>query len=331
MRLLILGGTRFVGRHLVEAALARGHELTLFHRGLTNPTLHAGVERVLGDRDGGLGALAGRTWDAIVDVSGYFPRLVGDSARALAGAAKRYLFVSTCSVYAEPLARAADETAPLARTDEPASETLAGGNYGALKALCEAVVRDAFGERALVVRPGLVVGPHDPTGRFPYWTRRLERGGEVLAPGEPGAPIQVIDARDLTAWMLDLLERGATGTFTATGPARPLGLGPCLERIARAVGGDARLTWVSEAFLMERGVQPWTELPLWLYEADQGFTSLGISRALDAGLRFRSIEDTARDTLAWERSLREDERPPSPAISPEREAELLAAWRALEG
>ena len=326
MRILVLGGTRFVGRAFVDAARGRGHELSLFNRGRTNPELHAGVERIIGDRDGGLGALAGRTWDAVLDPSGFFPRLVGASANALRGAVGRYVYVSSISVYAEPLAVGAEEGAPLARLADPNVEELGGGAYGGLKALCEERVVEAFGERSTIVRPGLIAGPHDTTDRFPYWPRRMARGGEVLAPGDPTAPAQLIDARDLADWMLSLIERGVTGTFNATGPAGPLTLGDCLERIRRAVGGNARLTWVSEEFLKAQGVEPWMQMPLWLPTADRAFAAVSIARALTAGLRIRPLEDTARDTLAWERSLVPDPRPTSPAITAEREAELLEAW-----
>ena len=328
MRLLILGGTRFVGRHLVSAALARGHGVTLFHRGQTNPGLHANVERVLGDRDGGLGVLAGRTFDAVVDVSGYFPRIVGASARAFADSVRRYLFVSTISVYAEPMPRGANEDAAVATTDKPEEETLA--SYGALKALCETVVRETYGDRATIVRPGLVVGPHDYTGRFTYWPRRLARGGEVLAPGDPAAPIQMMDARDMATFMVDLLEKDVAGTFHATGPEEPLTLGATLERIARAVDGDARLTWVSEEFLRAEGVEPWMQMPLWVHEKSQPFLTLDNSRAMAAGLRFRPVEDTARDTLAWERATPASALPTDGTLKPEREKVLLEAWKRSE-
>ncbi len=327
MRILVLGGGRFLGRAFVDVARTRGHELTLFNRGRTNPELHPGVERILGDRDGGLGALAGREWDAVMDPSGFFTRVVGASARALAAAAGSYLFVSSISVYAEPLARGMDESAPVAKLADPAVEEITGETYGGLKGLCEERVREAFGNRTLIVRPGLIVGPHDTTDRFPYWPRRLARGGEVLAPGSPDAPTQYIDARDLAAWMLTLLERGVTGTFHATGPAEPITLGETLERIARAVGGSARLVWVSEEFLKSQNVQPWFEMPLWLHTADQALDTLNLARALAQGLRLRPLEETACDTLAWERGLTSDTRPPSPALKPEREAELLAVWR----
>jgi 2'-hydroxyisoflavone reductase len=329
VRILVLGGTRFLGRMFVYAAQARGHEVTLFNRGRTNPEVHRGVERLTGDRDGGLSALAGRTWDAVFDPSGFFPRIVGASAQALAGSAGRYVFVSSISVYAEPLPRGVDENAPVAKLDDPTVEDIGEGRYGGLKALCEERVRDAFGTRALVVRPGLIVGPFDTTDRFPYWPRRFARGGEVLAPGSPDAPVQVIDARDLAAWIVGLVERGVGGMFNATGPEQPLTMGECLARIAAEVGGDARLTWVSEEFLSSHAVEPWMQLPLWLHAADQALATASIARALEHGLTFRPLEDTASSTLAWERSLEPDPRPASPALTPEREAELLAAWSAV--
>jgi 2'-hydroxyisoflavone reductase len=329
VRVLVLGGTRFLGRAFVEAALARGHALTLFHRGRTNPGLHPGVERITGDRDGGLAALGGRTWDAVFDPSGFFPRIVAASANALASRAGRYLFVSSISVYAEPIARGVDEAGPVAKLADPTVEDIGGGNYGGLKALCEARVREACGERALVVRPGLIVGPNDTTDRFPYWPRRMARGGEVLAPGTPDAPTQFIDVRDLAAWTVELLERGVSGTFNATGPATPLTMGDCLERIRAAVGRNATLTWVSEAFLAREGIEPWMQMPLWVHAEAQAFETASIARALAQGLTFRPLEDTARDTLAWERSLDPDPRPPSPALTPEREEELLVAWAKL--
>ena len=331
MRILVLGGTRFLGRAFVEAALDRGHSLTLFNRGRTNPELFPGVERIAGDRDGGLEVLAGRTWDAVLDPSGFFPRVVGASAQALSGSVGRYLLVSTISVYAEPISRGADETAPVAQLADPTVEDIGGGAYGGLKALCEDRVREVYGDRASIVRPGLIVGPHDTTDRFPYWPRRIARGGDVLAPGDPAAPTQFIDARDLAEWMLALLERGVGGTFNATGPSETLTLGRCLERIRDAVGGDAKLVWVPEDFLTAEGVQPWMEMPLWLHAADQAMDTLSIARALAAGLRFRPLEDTARDTLAWERTLPPGVRDGSPALKPEREAELLAKWRQRVG
>ena len=329
MDLLLMGGTRFLGRHLAEAALAAGHRVTLFHRGRTGADLHPGAERVLGDRDGGLGALAGRRWDAVVDFCGYVPRVVGASASALREAAGHYTFVSSISAYAMPFTPGADEAHALATLADPAVEEVTGETYGGLKAACERTARDGFGDtRVLVVRPGLIVGPHDPTDRFPYWPRRIARGGEVLAPGVPEMPVQVIDVRDLAAWMLGMVERGVTGVFNAVGPVETLTLRRCLERIASALGASPRVTWVDEAFLLERSVEPWMGLPLWVTGEDVGHSAVSGARAREAGLRFRPLEDTARDTLAWDTARADAARADSPALKPEREAELLAEWAA---
>lgn len=328
MKLLVIGGTRFLGRHFVEAALARGHAVTLFHRGRSNPGLFPAAEAVLGDRDGGLGALAGRTWDAVLDPSGYVPRVVRQSAAALAGRAGFYAYVSSISAYAPPLAPGADESAPLATLADPAVEEITGETYGGLKAACEREVARVFGERALVVRPGLIVGPHDTTDRFPYWPRRLARGGDVLAPGDGGQPVQVIDARDLAAWLLAMIERGAGGTYNATGPAGPVTMRDVLEAAALVLGVPSRLVWVDEAFLLERGVTPWTELPLWVPREEAGLDEVSIARALAAGLELRPLAATVRDTLAWDLARPDSAREGSPALRPGREAELLAAWRA---
>ncbi|MFN8586557.1 MAG: NAD-dependent epimerase/dehydratase family protein [Candidatus Eisenbacteria bacterium] len=304
MHLLLIGGTRFFGRHLAEAALAAGHRVTLFHRGQTGRDVAPGAERILGDRDGGLAALAGRRFDAVVDLCGYVPRVVRASCEALRDACGRCVFVSSISVYAEPVPSGAREDAPLATLADPTTEVIDGSTYGALKAACEREVRSVFGERATIVRPGLIVGPHDPTDRFPYWPRRIARGGDVLAPGDPAVPVQFIDARDLAAFTLGLLERDVAGTFHAVGPEQPLGMGACLEAIRDGVGADARFVWVDEPFLLERGVEPWTALPLWLPVADAGFQACDASAAMGQGLRFRAVAETARDTLAWDLARR---------------------------
>ncbi|MCC6350749.1 MAG: epimerase [Candidatus Eisenbacteria bacterium] len=327
MRLLVLGGTKFVGRHFVEAALGRRHEVTLFNRGRTAPGLFPGIETIPGDRDGGLGALAGRTWDAVFDPGGYVPRLVAASAAALAGRVGFYAFVSSISVYATPLAPGSDESAPLATLADPTTEVVSGGTYGALKAACEREVVRAFAERALLVRPGLIVGPHDPTDRFGYWPRRLSRGGDVLVPGVPGQPVQLIDARDLAAWSLGMIERGSGGTFNATGPAEPLTFRGLIESAAHALGVTPRLVWVDGGFLLERGVEPWTELPLWVPAGEEGMDEVSVGRARANGLSYRPIADTVRDTLAWDIARPDAAREGSRALRPAREAELLAQWR----
>ena len=324
MKLLVLGGTAFLGRHLVEEALARGHEVTLFNRGRTNADLFPDAERLTGDRDGGLEPLRGRRWDAVVDPSGYVPRVVRQSAELLSDSGV-YAFVSTASVY--PL-QAADqsEDAPVERMDDPADEEVMA-HYGALKALCEEVVRDVFGDRGLIVRSGLIVGPFDPSGRFTYWAVRLGRGGEVLGPGDPDRHVQFIDARDQADWILDMAEAGRGGTFNVTGPTRPLAIA---ELLSRAPGP---VTWVADQFLLDAGVQPYTEMPLWI-PASVGRLHMPIDRALAAGLRHRDVDETIRDTRAWAEArdgaagqVDAGGRVRRPtAITPEREAELLERW-----
>jgi len=331
VHLLVLGGTLFLGRHLVEAARARGHCVTLLHRGRTNATLFPELEHVLADRDGGLDALRGRRFDVVVDTCGYAPRVVRASAERLAGATDHYTFVSSISVYAEPKP-GLDESARVATIPDARDEALTGQSYGALKALCEQAVEAAFPGRALHVRPGLLVGPHDPTDRFTWWARRIARGGEILAPGRPRAPVQLIDVRDLAEWMVRMAESRAAGVFNATGPRVPLTLGGVLDTCRAVAGGDARFTWVDEAFLAEHGVQPWTELPLWVRSEDAGFLQVDGTRAHRAGLGFRPLQATARDTLEWDRATPLQGRPQQPGVSfpagmaAERETELLRKW-----
>jgi 2'-hydroxyisoflavone reductase len=299
MRLLILGGTVFLGRHVVTDALERGHDVTLFHRGRTARGLYPAAEEVLGDRDGGLDVLQGRTWDAIVDTSGFVPRLVGDSARLDAG---HYTFVSSGSVYADHSRPGIDEDAPLATLDDPSSEDVAS-YYGELKALCEAEVANAFPQRAAIVRSGLIVGPYDPTNRFTYWVTRIAEGGRVLAPEPRDQPVQVIDGRDLAGWMLDLAQRRTAGTFNAVGD--PLPMEDLLEAIRAATGSDADLVWLPEQRLLDAAVEPWEELPLWLAPAADPqhaeFLNVSNERAVAAGLRLRPLAETISATLEWAR------------------------------
>jgi 2'-hydroxyisoflavone reductase len=318
MRILVLGGTRFLGRHVVEDALARGHDVTLFNRGRTLPELFPEAERLRGDRDGDLRALVGRTFDAVVDTSGYVPRVVAATIAAVQAA--HWTFVSSVSAYAD-LSTAPDEHSPLAVLRQP-TEDWQSEAYGALKAACEATVRERC-PRALVVRPGLIVGPWDPTGRFTYWPCRLAAGGPVVAPAPPDAPAQVIDARDLAGWLVDAAERGLVGTFNAVD--LPTTRGELLERCRRAVGGDAELVWVDGDFLASEGVGEWMELPLWLHDpAYAGMLAVDPSRAFAAGLRTRPLEDTARDTLAWV-SAHQDAGGEA-GLDRDKERRLLDAW-----
>jgi 2'-hydroxyisoflavone reductase len=293
LRLLVLGGTRFVGRAVVQAALDQGHRVTTFNRGTTNPELFAGrVEKLHGDRGSDLSALRGRDWDAVVDVAAYHPRVVQASLEAVA--ASRYVFVSSVSVYADmtvpPVEGAA--VSPLTDPEDPSP-----GSYGARKAACEDLVRNAFGAGATIVRPGLIVGPYDTTDRFNYWLRRLAEGGTVLAPGGPSDPVQFIDVRDLAQFIVRLIENEVGGTFNATGPTTTFG--SFLAGCQRALGTDAQLVWVPTADLLAAGLDPWMGVPMWVGDPEcEAANRVDIDRALAAGLAIRDLGDTVRAILA---------------------------------
>lgn len=324
VRILVLGGTVFVGRAIVESALARGHEVTIFHRGQSNLGLFDGAEEILGDRDGGLGALGAREWDSVIDTCGYVPRIVEQSVHALRERVPHYTFISTISVYSDHGADSIDENAALGSLEDRATETINWETYGPLKVLCEQAVSEGYGSRALILRPGLIVGPWDKTDRFTYWVSRTADGGEVLVPGRLDQPVQFIDVRDLAEWTLSLVEGEATGIFNASGPPGRLNLGEFLNVCNRALGEQATLVEAPISFLIENGVEAWTDLPLVNpYDgAGDGMSKIDISRAVKLGLRHRPLEDTILDTLAWFR----DERPEGPlivGISRKRELEVL--------
>jgi 2'-hydroxyisoflavone reductase len=320
MKLLVLGGTKFLGRHAVDAALAAGHEVTIFTRGQTNPELFPEAERLQGDRDGDLSPLEGRSWDGVVDTSGYVPRIVRQSAELLRDAVGRYVFVSSISVYddfSEPI----HEGTPVAQLDDPATEEITE-HYGALKAACEAVIDEAYGDRGASVRAGLIAGPYDPTDRFTYWPRRLAAGGDVLGPGDSSASVQFVDARDLAAWLVKLALYGPGGVFNATGPAEPLTFAGFLERARAAIGSKAEVVWVDERTVLAAEVEAWSELPLWLPGDDHaGMARADTRRARAAGLTLRSLEETVVDTLAWDRTVEGDR----PTLSREKERAVLDA------
>jgi 2'-hydroxyisoflavone reductase len=346
VRLLVLGGTKFLGRHLVELALGRGHEVTLFNRGQLNPGLFPEAERLRGDRDGGLDTLKGRRWDAVVDTSGYLPRVVRDSARLLTDASEHYTFVSSVSVYGDTSVPGVGEDYAVGRlADEelreaealPQSELIRapffGERYGPLKALCERAAEAEMPGRVLNVRAGLIVGPHDYSDRFTYWPRRVSEGGDVLAPGDPARPVQFIDVRDLAAWILLAASARLNGTFNATGPDYRLTFGRFLEECRATTGGTARLVWADEKFLLEAGVMPWVELPLWLDSADETnlyFQEVSVTKAVAAGLGFRPVADTVRDMLAWDLTRPADTERRA-GLARHREREVLAAWQARAG
>lgn len=327
MDLLLIGGTKFVGRALVEKALQRGHKVTLFNRGKTNPDLFPEVERITGDRDGDLAKLGDRTWDAVIDTVGYFPRVVKDAAEYLKGKVKQYVFISTISVYdLEKLPPQGTEDSALATLDDPTVEEITGETYGGLKVLCEQAVMDAFPDSYLIVRPGLIVGPHDPTNRLPYYVGRMDKGGDALLPDIFDQPVQFVDARDLADFTLDHTEKGTSDIFHVTGPDYRLHFGEVIDSCIHAAGKDVNLKKVDPDWLAENDVQPWAELPLWVppsLSAPDAFMGMDVSKAIAAGLTFLPLQQTIDDTLAWIRSLDGDV-PGDAGLAPEKEAALLA-------
>jgi 2'-hydroxyisoflavone reductase len=311
----------------VEAALARGHEVTLFNRGQTNPDLFPEVETLRGDRDGDLSPLRGRSWDAVVDPSARIPRWVRATAEQLTDVVEHYTFISSGSVYADTSRAGVDENGPVHTVaDETVEEITDAETYGALKVLCERAAEERMPGRVLSVRAGLIVGQYDPTGRFTYWVHRLARGGDVLAPEPRLQPVQFIHGRDLAEWIVTMAERRQAGVFNATGPEQPLTMEQLVEECIAATGSDARLVWVDESFLVENGVEAWSDLPLWLApEANPGeaaFLAVNVSKAVRAGLRFRPLAETLLETLEGA------EPTPDAGLSPDREEELLEAWKA---
>ncbi len=327
MNILVIGGTIFLGRHVVEAALRRGHTVTLFNRGKHNPDLFPELEKLHGDRNEDLSLLHGRTWDAVLDPSGYVPRQVRSLAELLRDSTEHYTFISSISVYSDVHILNMDESGPLGTVDDETTEEVTGETYGPLKVLCEKAAEEVMPGRVASIRAGLIVGPNDPTDRFTYWPVRVARGGEVLAPGSPDAVTQIIDVRDLAEWVLRVMERKVTGVFNATGPDHPLTMRRLLETCKEASGSDARLTWVSDEFLKAEGVGPWMEMPLWIPSDPEtaGFSRIDCSRARAAGLTFRPLADTVRDTLGWAGTLAADHEPRA-GMKPEREQELLRLW-----
>jgi 2'-hydroxyisoflavone reductase len=333
-RLLILGGTGFLGPHVVEAARRRGLSVTLFNRGVTNPTRFAGaqgVEQVLGDRQAGLTALRGRSWDVVLDTSAHVPRLVRESALFLRGAVGRYIYVSSTAVYRDR-AQALDETSKVATLPsglDPAAERVTDVSFGPLKALCEDEVRRAFAERALIFRPGHLVGPGDPTERLTYWLARTARGGEVVAPGQPGDPVQILDVRDLAAWIVAGTERGLAGTLNAVGPSHPLAMEPLLQACRKVVGSRLRLVFAGVEVLRQLGLLG--KLPLWLPTSESGLARVSGQRALGEGLRHRPLSTTLRDTWQWLRSQPKERREAAQAgLSSDEEAQVLTALRSRQ-
>jgi 2'-hydroxyisoflavone reductase len=335
MRILFLGGTKFLGRHAVDTALARGHAVTVFTRGRSPNSWGDAVTQLIGDRDPakapGLDALRDGNWDAVVDTSGFVPRVVRASAVMLKDRAAQYLFVSSISVYADGGGADRDESAALSPLDDPATEEVMKF-YGPLKSACEDQVRAAFGESAIVVRPGLIVGPHDGSDRFGYWVARFrhpallgDRPAAALVPAPPEAPMQIIDARDLGAWMIDLVEARAGGTYNACSPARHWTMGSIIDAL-RDTSAAPQPVWVDEALLLEHKVEPWTGLPLWIPSTagEEGFMEFDCRRAEAAGLRVRPLAETIDATATW-LSARDNSGAWKAVLTAEREKDILAA------
>jgi 2'-hydroxyisoflavone reductase len=333
LRILILGGTGFTGPFQVKYALSRGHKVTVFNRGKTHPgELPKEVEQLTGDRNGQLEALKGKKWDVCIDNPTTLPAWVRDAAQILKGNVERYIFISTISVYADT-STGPDENTPLAKYEgaDPFKETLeamkASGykTYGPLKALSEQETEKWFPGKSLIIRPGLIVGPRDETDRFTYWPVRIDRGGEVLAPGNPSDPVQFIDGRDLAEWTIRMAENRETGIYNATGPAKELGIGGMLDGIKTALNSNATFAWADAEFLKQQKVEAWSDMPVWAGD-ELGMSRTNISRALAKGLTFHPLGDTARDTLAWFKAQKPERQAKMRAgLTPEREAEVLVA------
>jgi 2'-hydroxyisoflavone reductase len=338
MRILILGGTGFTGPFQVKYALSRGHQVTVFNRGRTHPgELPKEAEQLIGDRNGKLDALKGRQWDVCIDIPTTLPVWVRDAAQILKGNVDRYVFISTISVYADTSKVGMDETAPLAKYTgadamKETNATMRANNfalYGPLKAASEAEAEKWFPGKTLIIRPGYIVGPGDESDRFTYWPVRVERGGEVLAPGTPADPIQIIDARDLAEWTIRMVEQGAAGPFNAVGPKSKLGMGRMLDEIKKATKSDARFTWVDDKFLTSEKIID--DIPIWTstHGSEIGYSTMNINKAVSKGLTFRPLSDTTRATLDWFRKQPTSRQLKMRAgLRAEREAEVLAAWHA---
>lgn len=325
MKILIIGGTRFVGRHLVNSARARGHEVTLFNRGKSNPGLFRRVKAIQGDREKDLDQLTAE-WDAVIDTCGYLPRVVRLSAEALKDKVGRYVYISSISVYASFKKIGIKESDAVGTLANESLEEITGETYGSLKALCEKVVQDVYGPRSLIIRPGLIVGPHDPTDRFTYWPLRIAKGGDVLVPDNPSAMTQFIDARDLADFIIKLIDQNVSGTFNAT--SNPVTLSTVFETCKRISKSNANFKWAPVDFLEKNNVAPWSDMPIWIPEVgdDAGVSQVDISKAVNAGLTFTPLAQTIKDIYDWE-----FERPEGyelkAGLKRERENELLELLR----
>lgn len=329
MKILVIGGTIFLGKHVVAEALRRGYEVTLFNRGKHNPEMFPDVEKIRGDRLSDLKLLAGKTFDTVIDTCGYFPRAVRISAEYLKELAPHYTFISSISVYKDFSKKGLDEYSETATIEDESTEEVTGETYGALKRLCEMTAENIYGSKALIIRPGLIVGEDDPSDRFTYWVHRVADGGRIAVPDSLDRPVQFIDVKDLSSFILDLSGKGTGGIFNATGPENPLTFGDFLKACSKVAGTAPEFVMMSEEFIEKHNIEPYTELPLWVPESWSGTDHTNISKAVSAGLRFSPLEKTISETLDFDRK-REGYQLRS-GISREKETELIRELESDEG
>ena len=323
-----LSGRGFLGRFIVEEAIKSGIEVTLFNRGKTNPELFPEVETIIGDRDGGLDGLKGGQWDAVIDTSGYFPRVVAQSAKLLSENVGHYTFISSLSVYKDFSKPGLREDAPLATLKDPSAEEITEETFGGLKALCEEVVQEEFPGNSLIIRPGLIVGPFDGSDRFTYWVHRVGKGGQMLAPGSGSSPIQFIDIEDLARWILNMAEAAKTGVFNATGPQKALTMRTLLETCKSSLKSNVKLIWVGDSFFEKGELRDWSVLPLCIPDTDShmfGFFQINCDKAYSSGLNLTPVNETIVRTYEWSQS-RADDYEWIAGMSKERESEIIKQW-----
>ncbi len=333
LKILMLGGTGFLGPHTVQYAIDRGHEVTLFNRGRSKENLFPELEKLIGNRDpevdAGLSALKGRKWDCVIDTSSYVPRIAGASAQLLKGLCDQYLMISTISVYSQFSQLNMDESAALGTLDDPTVETVDGATYGPLKAYSEQAVTEQFGAGTTILRPGLIVGPRDRTDRYSYWPVRASRGGNMLCPGNGSDLVQYIDVRDLAEFIVHCLEQKTTGIFNTISDSKTETVKDMVDTCIEVSGADTNAVWADTDFLTEQGVRPWADMPVWVPNAGEmaGLSQIDVSRAFAAGMKIRNRNETALDTLNWFKTLSEERQETLRAgIKPEREQEVLAEW-----
>ena len=327
MNILILGGSVFLGIQLVNSALRNNHTVTLFNRGKRNPDIFPDVEKLIGDRNGSLDALKGRSFDAVIDTSGHIPGEVRNSAELLKDNAGHYTFISSISAYSDFSDMNIKEGSETCKITDGNITEMTMENYGAMKVLCEEAATDVFGDRALNIRPGLIVGENDWSDRFTYWIHRIAQGGKVLAPDDKSSHVQFIDVKDLADWIIKMAEAKKSGLYNATGPGEKLTFGDFIDKCKKFAGNDTEMVWVNEKFIEEEKIIPWSEFPMWVPPSEQGISNVIINKAINGGLKFRSLEDTLKDTIEFDRSRKDHKF--RAGLSPERESELIKKWEKL--